>query len=622
MSSSIKYRAEIDGLRAIAVISVIIYHLNANWLPGGFLGVDIFFVISGFLITGIIITEIQENRFSFKDFYTRRIKRIYPAFIAVMALVSLVASALFIYNDFNQLRKTIELAVVFSSNFYLGFKQGYFDLNATENPVLHIWSLAVEEQYYLIFPLFLLFVYKKAGNLKSIFRFTLTLFILLLLTSFIPNTFYKDVLHQPNTYYLSNLRFPELLIGSLLAIYNINPSANHTFNKKLIGNFSFLLLLACLYFYHNKLVFIPGVSLVLPCLLAALVIYTTTQESIVKKLLSTKLMVFIGKISYSLYLYHWIFISFAYYITGTKQIDNQIVLLVTALTVLFSILSYYLVEQPIRKSKLSFKQAFLYLYVIPSILVIGYNTYERKQIKNEKIQINQEISLTDINSTLPAKILTIGDSHADHLAYFLNHVGAQEGWKADILNIGIDCLALVNKNGEIAPECQSYWDKIAKYDVIFISEFYDLRMEGQLVPRFEAESFLIPDFEIRFRKMVEKLAAVKPVYVFANNSSINRSPIRGHLLAKYGLDKYLEPIRRMGDIDASNQIIHDLIKDIPNAHWVDAQQYLPKDSVMAEGKYLYGDQDHLTNFGAYYLGKEFTKHQRLLSPEQVEKLYK
>ena len=113
MSSSIKYRAEIDGLRAIAVISVIIYHLNANWLPGGFLGVDIFFVISGFLITGIIINEIQENRFSFKDFYTRRIKRIYPAFIVVMALVSLVASALFIYNDFNQLRKTIELAAVF-----------------------------------------------------------------------------------------------------------------------------------------------------------------------------------------------------------------------------------------------------------------------------------------------------------------------------------------------------------------------------------------------------------------------------------------------------------------------------------------------------------------------------
>ena len=260
--------------------------------------------------------------------------------------------------------------------------------------------------------------------------------------------------------------------------------------------------------------------------------------------------------------------------------------------------------------------------MIPSVLVIGYNTYERKQIKNEKEQIEQEVPLAETNTHLPAKILTIGDSHAGHLAYFLNYVGTQEGWKADILNTGPDCQVLVDKNGEVTPECQSQWNEIAKYDAVFISEFYDLRMEGQPVPRLEAESYLVPDFEIRFRKMVEKLAAVKPVYIFANNSSINRSPIRGHLLAKYGLDKYLEPIRRMGDIDTSNQIIHDLIKDIPNAHWIDAQQYLPKDSVMAEGKYLYGDQDHLTNFGAYYLGKEFTKHQRLLSPEQVEKLYK
>lgn len=175
--SSIKYRAEIDGLRAIAVISVIIYHLNENWLPGGFLGVDIFFVISGFLITGIIITEIQQNSFSFKQFYIRRIKRIYPAFITVIALVSFIASAIFIYNDFNQLRKTIELATIFLSNFYLGLTQGYFDLSANENPVLHIWSLAVEEQYYLIFPLILILAYKKFREIKALFSITLVLFL-------------------------------------------------------------------------------------------------------------------------------------------------------------------------------------------------------------------------------------------------------------------------------------------------------------------------------------------------------------------------------------------------------------------------------------------------------------
>ena len=179
--SSIKYRPEIDGLRAIAVISVIIYHLNENWLSGGFLGVDIFFVISGFLITGIIITEIQQTSFSFKQFYTRRIKRIYPAFITVMALVSFVASAIFIYNDFNQLRKTIELATAFLSNFYLGLPQGYFDLSANENPVLHIWSLAVEEQYYLIFPLILILAYKKFREIKVLFIITLILFLFYLL---------------------------------------------------------------------------------------------------------------------------------------------------------------------------------------------------------------------------------------------------------------------------------------------------------------------------------------------------------------------------------------------------------------------------------------------------------
>lgn len=187
--SSIKYRPEIDGLRAIAVLSVMIFHLNEHWLPGGFLGVDIFFVISGFLITGIILTEIQQDRFSFKQFYARRIKRIYPAFITVMALVSLCASAIFIYQDFNQLRKTIELATLFSSNFYLGFRQGYFDLSANENPILHIWSLAVEEQYYLVFPLLLIGCYKKLRQIKPLFYITLGLFFYPIANFFYPSEY-------------------------------------------------------------------------------------------------------------------------------------------------------------------------------------------------------------------------------------------------------------------------------------------------------------------------------------------------------------------------------------------------------------------------------------------------
>ena len=621
--SSIKYRPEIDGLRAIAVISVIIYHLNESWLSGGFLGVDIFFVISGFLITGIIITEIQQNSFSFKQFYTRRIKRIYPAFITVMALVSFVASAIFIYNDFNQLRKTIELATAFLSNFYLGLTQGYFDLSTNENPVLHIWSLAVEEQYYLIFPLILILAYKKFREIKVLFIITLILFFILLATSFIPANFYKEVLHQPNIYYLSNLRFPELLVGSLLAIYH-NLSASKQASKQasnVIAILSTLLLFSCLFLMNNNIAFIPGITLILPCIFTALIIHTTSQNNIVKLCLSNKAIVFIGKISYSLYLYHWIFIAFAYYITGEKQINNQSIAIVIILTIIFSVLSYYLIEQPIRKSKLNFKQAFIYLYLIPSLFIIGYNTYERKQIRKEKEHIELDIPFSTHKNSHPSKIITIGDSHAGHLEQFLDYVGYIEGWKSDILNTGPECRVLVDKKSKVSNQCLQQWDEIQKYNVVFISEFYDLRMGGQPVPRFNAQSYLVDDFQNRFVETVKLLAKSKSVYIFANNSSISRSPIRGYLLGKYGLEKYLEPIRRMGDIDASNKIIHDLIKDIPNVYWVDAQQYLPKDSVMAEGKLLYADQDHLTNFGAYYMAKEFSKYQRVMTPEQVKKLY-
>lgn len=620
--SSIKYRPEIDGLRAIAVISVIIYHLNENWLSGGFLGVDIFFVISGFLITGIIITEIQQNSFSLKQFYTRRIKRIYPAFITVMALVSFIASAIFIYNDFNKLRKTIELAIAFLSNFYLGLTQGYFDLSANENPVLHIWSLAVEEQYYLIFPLILILAYKKFREVKVLFIITLILFFILLATSFVSANFYKEVLHQPNIYYLSNLRFPELLVGSLLAIYH-NLSNKVQLSKQIsniLAILSTLLLFSCLFLMNNNIAYIPGITLILPCTFTALIIHTTSQNNIVKLCLSNKAIVFIGKISYSLYLYHWIFIAFAYYITGEKQINNQSIAIVTVLTIIFSVLSYYLIEQPIRKSKLNFKQSFLYIYFIPSLLLLGFNLYKRQIMRVEQEHIEQEIPVSNENH-YPAKVIILGDSHSSHLEAFLNYVGNKEGWKADIFKDKFECSFIVNEQYQLDPNCQSVWQKDSQYKAIFISAFYDLKMGGQPVPRFRPETFIEPDFKARFKNTVKQLAMQKPVYVFANNSSVSRSPLRGYLLENYGLEKYLTPIHRMGDIDASNKIIHDLVKDIPNVYWVDAQQYLPKDSVMAEGKYLYADQDHLTNFGAYYMAKEFSKYQRVMTAEQVKKLY-
>ncbi|HFA6667416.1 TPA: acyltransferase [Neisseria gonorrhoeae] len=590
---AVRYRPEIDGLRAVAVLSVIIFHLNNRWLPGGFLGVDIFFVISGFLITNIILSEIQNGSFSFRDFYTRRIKRIYPAFIAAVSLASVIASQIFLYEDFNQMRKTIELSTVFLSNIYLGFRLGYFDLSADENPVLHIWSLAVEEQYYLLYPLLLIFCCKKTKSLRALRHISIILFLILTATSFLPAAFYTDILNQPNTYYLSTLRFPELLVGSLLAVYGQTQNGRRqTENGKrqLLSLLCFGALLVCLFVIDKHDPFIPGITLLLPCLLTALLIRSMQYGTLPTRILSASPIVFVGKISYSLYLYHWIFIAFAHYITGEKQLGLPAVSAVAALTAGFSLFC---------------------LYLAPSLMLVGYNLYSRGILKQEHLRPLPGTPVAAENN-FPETVLTLGDSHAGHLRGFLDYVGSREGWKAKILSLDSECLVWVDEKLADNPLCRKYRDEVEKAEAVFIAQFYDLRMGGQPVPRFEAQSFLIPGFQARFRETVKRIAAVKPVYVFANNTSISRSPLREEKLKRFAINQYLRPIRAMGDIGKSNQAVFDLVKDIPNVHWVDAQKYLPENTVEIHGRYLYGDQDHLTYFGSYYMGREFHKHERLL----------
>lgn len=158
--STYKYRPEIDGLRAIAVLSVVIAHANHQWLPSGFLGEDVFFVISGFLITQIISKEMQQGTFSFLDFYKRRAKRLLPALLTVLSITTVVAYFLFLKQDFIEYIKSLFASLLFSANLFFAKGVGYFDVSAQEKPLLHLWSLSVEEQFYFIFPIILLIAIK------------------------------------------------------------------------------------------------------------------------------------------------------------------------------------------------------------------------------------------------------------------------------------------------------------------------------------------------------------------------------------------------------------------------------------------------------------------------------
>lgn len=260
---------------------------------------------------------------------------------------------------------------------------------------------------------------------------------------------------------------------------------------------------------------------------------------------------------------------------------------------------------------MTFKKAFFCLYLAPSLILVGYNLYARGILKQEHLRPLPGAPLAAENH-FPETVLTLGDSHAGHLRGFLDYVGSREGWKAKILSLDSECLVWVDEKLADNPLCRKYRDEVEKAEAVFIAQFYDLRMGGQPVPRFEAQSFLIPGFQARFRETVKRIAAVKPVYVFANNTSISRSPLREEKLKRFAANQYLRPIQAMGDIGKSNQAVFDLVKDIPNVHWVDAQKYLPKNTVEIHGRYLYGDQDHLTYFGSYYMGREFHKHERLL----------
>ena len=203
------YRPDIDGLRAVAVLSVVIYHFFPQVLPGGFTGVDIFFVISGFLIARIIFTQLDENSFSFLDFYARRVRRIFPALIAVLVSVFVFGKIIFFEHEFVLLAKHILAGVGFFSNFLLMSEAGYFDAASEFKPLLHLWSLAIEEQFYIVFPFLLWFLHKKHFRL-------LTVIALLFLASFFANTG-SVVRHPATAFYAPWTRIWELLLGALWA---------------------------------------------------------------------------------------------------------------------------------------------------------------------------------------------------------------------------------------------------------------------------------------------------------------------------------------------------------------------------------------------------------------------
>lgn len=336
-----RYRADIDGLRAIAVGAVLIYHTGISPLRGGFIGVDIFLVISGYLITGLLLNDLKRGRFSLKTFYERRIRRILPAMLAMIAVILAVAPFLLYPPELRVTMLTAVASLASAANLYLLTTAGYFEADAATQPLLHMWSLGVEEQFYLFFPLFILACSKRPGLLRwGIAGLAAASFAACVAWSF---------MQREAAYYLPLTRAWELLAGALLVVFPL-PRLPRWLREA--GALAALGLMAvALFKIHSGMAF-PGYVALAPCLAAAaLIAIGGNGGSLVSRLLAVRPMVFVGKISYSLYLWHWpVFVTFRLVCGRQPSFTEAVALAATAIALAWLFLRY--VESPFREKRL------------------------------------------------------------------------------------------------------------------------------------------------------------------------------------------------------------------------------------------------------------------------------
>jgi peptidoglycan/LPS O-acetylase OafA/YrhL len=377
-SHAIAYRRDIDGLRAIAIGVVLVFHAFPQYFPGGFIGVDIFFVISGFLITSILYRDIQLGQFHLFDFYARRVRRIFPALILVLFATLLFGWVVLIASEFKDLARHVVAGTLFLSNFALWQDTGYFDSAAELKPLLHLWSLGIEEQFYLFWPL-ILFALVKAK------KHTMFLFLLALVSlSFSLNIYWLSE-NPSDVFYLPFTRFWELWIGAAAAIYwepitqRIKGFEEYLF---IIG----LSLIGTALCFLNKEILFPGWWALLPSLGAVLIIISNAKSRL-RFLLTNQFCVGLGLISYPLYLWHWPILSYLNIMEGGAP-PSFLILTGLILATILATLTYLFIEKNIRKSPRKFI-TFILLLLMLLVGLIGYIIHKKDGFESRYKKIIQ-----------------------------------------------------------------------------------------------------------------------------------------------------------------------------------------------------------------------------------------
>lgn len=541
--SAIPYRTDIQGLRAVAVLAVILFHFNPTLLPGGFVGVDVFLVISGYLITSILLRRKARPGYgpweTLSYFYSSRVKRIAPAYFAMLVVVSLAAAVLFLPQDLVVYKTSLNKAAWFISNGYFANFGDYFAPASHEQPLLHTWSLAVEMQFYLLIPFAVLLLPIR------VLQWLLVIF-LLGLTAWAEYRL-RVLGIQQATYFSLLARIPEFMVGALAASM-LAPSSAARYQPWLGGVGLVLVLVAA--WGQPHLGHFPGLPALLPVLGAALILCQPTQGWTLG-LLGSRPMVWVGELSYSLYLWHWPVLALLRYYTGGQILDIPTSLLFLSLTLGLSLLSYYVVEIPLRAHRLQLRHTLGYALLALGVLGTSYSMAHINQalsppslpIQYQRYanpatichgQIIGDCLKGDLNSE--KEVLVLGDSHAAMLNLFFDQLGKDLGFKVRIITAS-SCVTIpgfdIQRIAEWArPACQAQIEQAQKYlpkaETVFLAAFWSWQLASG-----------------DFQKALERFLATQSrvgskIYLLEQEPLLSQKPLRAIRFQALGVNTYTQ----------------------------------------------------------------------------------
>ncbi len=625
------YRPEIDGLRALAVIAVILYHtqitiFGINFFKGGFIGVDIFFVVSGYLITSLILKELKTTgKYSFLYFYQRRARRILPALFVIMLSSLPLAWMYLLPTDFLDFSRSILYSIGFSSNFYFHYSSlQYGAIEGLLKPFLHTWSLSVEEQYYIIFPAILLITYKF---FKS---HLLTLMIVGSLIS-LGLADWGSHKYPSATFYFLHSRMWELLAGSILAYFEIDRGGRWRLSNKLFNQILpilGLLFIGHFFFFYDDKIFHPSFYTLSPIVGVCLIIWFSHEDELITKIFSSKLFVGTGLISYSLYLWHFpAFALFRYSLASGSLLKK---ILVVFFIIVASMLTYFFIEKPFRnKNKISLRIlissiiCFIILLVSVNFYVIYNNGFDQRYVfqgvnldngfyLNERQEYQIKVNTPEFTHDNRKKVLIIGNSHGQDLfnIFKLNQELFEE-YEFSKIRTEINCLETFVIDQTLCSEKlnQKNFENYINSDLIVLStRWRDLDKEtlNKILIKLKNTGKKIilttqaPEFTTFGRfTLIDK-------FIISNQRLPNKKEVLKYKKMYY--DNYINN----ESINSTNQFLKSIahknnVKILDKTLYLCSYEASTCEFFTNKGEKINFDRDHYTISGAKYLGEKIYK---------------